>query len=52
MVRIPVAALITGPIVDPQPQSCRTINSCTGDNPARRATSRIIKPVIGVVAYR
>lgn len=52
MARMPVALLIIGPIVEPQPQSCRTMNSWTGGKPARLAISRINSPVTVVVAYR
>ena len=48
---IPVVEEIKGPIVDPHPQSCLTINSCKGGRLERRAISRIMIPVGPDVAY-
>jgi len=50
--RIPVAAEMIGPMVDPQGQSLRTTNSCGGGRAARRAISRSTKLVTGFDAYR
>mmetsp|Transcript_17254 Transcript_17254/g.38902 ORF Transcript_17254/g.38902 Transcript_17254/m.38902 type:complete len:290 (+) Transcript_17254:412-1281(+) len=44
MARMPVVAEIIGPMVLPHGQSFRTTNSCTGGNPALRATSRMRNP--------
>ena len=48
--RIPVLALIIGPIVLPQGQSLRTTNSSTGTS-AILPSSRTMNPVIPFVAY-
>jgi hypothetical protein len=48
--RIPVLALIMGPIVLPHGQSLRTTNSLTGTS-EMRPSSRTMNPVIPFVAY-
>ena len=41
-----------GPMVEPHGQSLRTTNSCGGGRPARRASSRTMKEVTPLDAYR
>jgi len=48
---MPVFEEMIGPIVEPHPQSCLTMNSCKGGRLERRAISRIMIPVGPVVAY-
>ena len=50
MVRMPLRVAIMGPIVDPQPESDRTVNSCVGQ-PAILAHSRKMAEEMLLVAY-